>query len=129
MSYSAQMATAKAVLGRRGARVTLQRKHQGAINAIAGTRAAGSTLTAIFNCVGLPLGASKSRGKTASFTEGLIESNVLQFYMARVSGSLDPEPGDIVPWGGKNYVLTWTATYDPDNSGTIFTSALGEIAR
>lgn len=123
MSYDNATATAKRLLARRGKRVTMTRPDQGAINEIAGTRASGGGSTSIFNCVGLPANGRSAETRIGS----LIDRKLQMFYMARVSGTLVPEPGDELPFGGKTWKLIWTATYNPDDSGPIFSEAYGEI--
>lgn len=123
MSYAAATAAAKRLLGAKGKRVVLARAQQGAKDEVSGRRAAGSPLSATFNAVGLP------PGKSAEYQIGtLLGRRILTFYMARVSGSIDPLPGDTLLWGSITYKIIWVATYDPDASGAIFHQAYGEAA-
>lgn len=122
MGYAAQIALAKKLLGKKGRSLVLTRAGQGSIDAIAGTRADGGDKTAVFFAVGLP------PGKSADKEIGtLVNRNIVEFYMARVSGSIDPQPGDMLPWNGKTYTVIYATSYDPDGSGqTIMTKAYGE---
>lgn len=123
MSYAAATATAQRLLQRKGRRITLTRPGQGTIDEVAGTRTPGGDLTATFNVVGLP------PGKSAEYQIGTLLGRVIeQFYMARVTGSLDPLPGDVIPWKGTTLKLIWVATYDPDASGAILHMAYGEAS-
>lgn len=120
--YGAATSSAKALLGRKGTGVNLLRKGQGTFDPITQTRAVAADITARFNCVGLP------PGKSAETQIGtLVGRHLMQFYMARTYGTIDPQPGDQLFWRGRTYVLVWTANYDPDNSGTVFSVAFGEV--
>jgi hypothetical protein len=125
VSYASSIATAKRLLGRKGKLVTVTRPGAGAIDEIAGTRSTGGSSSSSFYVVGLP-----TSGRTSEMRIGSLVNRKLQtFYMARASGTLDPEVGDLVPWVGKNWPLIWVGSYDPDGSGnTIFTEAYAEIA-
>jgi hypothetical protein len=71
--------------------------------------------------VGLPA------GKSAEFAVGsMVGRNIQQFYIATADGVRSPIPGDRIAWGGADWTLKWTATYDPAADGAIFTSAYGE---
>lgn len=122
MAYDAQIALAKRLLGKKGKSIVLTRAGQGAIDPLAGSRAAGGDKTAVFFAVGLP------PGKSADKEIGtLVNRNILEFYMARVSGSIDPLPGDLLPWNGKTWTVIYATTYDPDGSGnSIMTKAYAE---
>lgn len=121
MSYAAAATLARTLLGRKGQSVTISREGQGLIDEISGTRSAGAPQLATFNCVGLPpgKGADKEIGS-------LIDRRLMEFHLARTSGSLEPQPGDIVPWGGRDWVIVWAAVYDPDASGMVYAKAYAE---
>jgi hypothetical protein len=122
MGYEQAAAMARRLLAKKGKSVVLTKANSGTINAIAGTRNPGANQTAIFNCVGFPA------GKSAEYHVGsLIKRNVHEFHLARTSGSLDPEPGMLLPWGGKQYTLLWAAVYDPDDRGMVYAKAYGEV--
>jgi hypothetical protein len=112
---------ARRLLTKKGKAVTITRDGQGAFDPLAGSMAAGGNSTAVFACVGLP------PGKSAEFAIGsLVGRNLLEFHLARMSGALDPQPGDKLPWRGKTYTLVWAAVYDPDDTGAVYAKAYGE---
>lgn len=123
MSYAAQTALAKRLIGQKGRQLTVTRPNQGAFDEIAGTRAAGGAKTGIFKCVGFPPGKSAEREIGT-----LVNRKLQEFYLAWVSGTVtDLEPGDIIPWKGVDWPVIWSATYDPDGNGVIFTKAYAEL--
>lgn len=124
MSYAAATATAKRLLTAKGQRIIITRSGQGTADEIAGTRSAGTDMTGLFACVGLP------PGKSAEFQIGsLIGREIVSFYLARVAGQIvNPLPGDTIPWGDRTYKIVWIATYDPDATGAILHQAYGEAA-
>lgn len=123
MSYAAATALAKRLLGKKGASIVLTRPHGGALNKLTGTRATGSDETAVFNCVALP------PGKSAEKEIGtLVNRRLMEFHLARTSGTLEPEPGDVVPWKGRGWTLIWAAVYDPDAEGMVYAKAYGEVS-
>lgn len=121
-SYASAMALAKRLIGKKGkASITLTRPGTGAFDALEGERAAGSNSATTFAVVGLPPGPSATKEIGT-----LVDRSVLEFHMARLTGALEPEPGDKLPWKGKTYTLIWAANYDPDGSGLVYTKAYGE---
>lgn len=122
-AYDRATATARRLLTKKGVpTVTLTRSAQGAANPIIGSRATGGAKTATFAVVGLPpgIGAEKEIGT-------LVNRKLMEFHMARTSGTLEPQPGDTVAWKGASWPLIWTAVYDPDASGMVYAKAYGEI--
>lgn len=121
-AYDAAAAAARRILGKKGRPVVMVRPGQGAPNPITGRRAAGADLQAVFNCVALP------PGRSAEYAIGsLVGRRITEFHLARTSGDLDPQPGDVLPWGGKDYTVVWSAVYDPDDEGMVYAKAYGEI--
>ena len=58
----------------------------------------------------------------------LVNRKLQEVHMARQSGTLEPAPGDTLPWKGETWPLIWTANYDPDGSGLlVYTKAYAEI--
>ena len=121
-AYDRARATAIRLLGKKGVTITLKRPNQGAPDPIAGSRATGGDKTATFKVLGLPpgRGADKEIGT-------LVNRRLKEFHMARTGGTLDPQPGDIIPWAGQDWPVIWTAVYDPDASGVVYAKAYAEI--
>jgi hypothetical protein len=123
MGYEQAAALARRLLKKKGKSVVLTKPNTGTANHITGARGAGAPLTSVFNCVGFPA------GKSAEYHVGsLVKRKVHEFHLARTAGNLDPEPGMLLPWGGKQYTLLWAAVYDPDDTGMVYAKAYGEVA-
>lgn len=122
MGYESAAAAARRILGRKGIKITLKRPGEGSVDEIAGTRSGGAETTTTFNCVGLPPGRSADKEIGT-----LINRRLMEFHLARVSGTLEPQPGDIITWNGVEWPLIWAAVYDPDTSGMLYAKAYGEI--
>jgi hypothetical protein len=118
-AYNQARKVALRLIGTKGVTVTLTRE-RGAINEITGQRGSG-TLTASYKAVRLPPGqsAAKDLGK-------LVNHRMGEFHMARLSGAIEPEPGDKLTMSGVDWTVIWSAVYDPDDTGLVYTKVYGE---
>lgn len=121
--YASIRTNALALLKKKGSQITVKRLPK-LRNEITGKLESGAAMSASFQCVALPAGPTAEK-----VLGSLIGKRTLEFYLAREAGSggMDPEPGDQIVWGGVTYTLQYVTQYDPDQSGTLFTQAYGQV--
>jgi hypothetical protein len=119
-SYGALIDAAHRLIAVKGAALPLQRTTGVSYDPVTQARV---TVTAsyTFRAVGLP------PGKSAEFRIGSLERrDLIELHIAQRSQTIRPEPGDIVTWGGKQWTIFWSTTYDPAADGAIYTLAYAE---
>lgn len=118
MSYAAQIASARALVARKGSPVTVRRTSH-AYDPIAQTSTPAAATAAT-------VGVALPPGRSAEFEIGsLVGRDVTEFWLSP-AGALGPvEPGDELEWAGGTWKAFWTQTYAPDGV-PIITKAYAE---
>jgi hypothetical protein len=119
MKYSAAAATARSLIGRKGALTTFTREVVGAFNPV--TQASTTTTTTFsLPAVGIP------PGRSAEFRIGSLERrNLIELHIAP-SGGMTPQPGDKVRWAGADWSVIWANNLDPAADGAPYSLAYAE---
>lgn len=119
MKYSAAAATAKGLIGRKGAVATFTRENAGTFNPVTQAETV-STTTFSLNALGIP------PGRSAEFRIGSLERrNIIELHCAP-SGGVTPIPGDKVRWAGADWTVIWVNSLDPAGDGSPYTLLYAE---
>lgn len=121
-TYLSAHATASALIKKKGSAVTLTRpKTTSYFDPITQTEIAAGVDVWTFMAVVMPA-SSQTRYKAATLEVQVSD----EAYFALDNGTVYPQPGDVVRFGGADYKVTWSQTYDPAGDGAIFTTAFLE---
>lgn len=120
-TYAGQINSVHAIISAKGREVTLRRSTVTLTDPV--TQAQTATVqTWPFKAVALP------PGKSAEFRIGSLQGRrLLEFHFAQKAQQTTPQPGDVVLWGGQEWVIFWSTTYDPAGDGAIYTLAYAEL--
>jgi hypothetical protein len=119
--YDAFRVTALALIARKGANLVLMRADN-SLDVIHDTDAGtGTPLYETMKAVAVPPGPS-----AVNRIGSLVGRNIVEFHIARLGTSMQPEPGDTAIWGGEDWTVIEQTTYDPAADGPIYTRVLAE---
>lgn len=119
--YDSIAAAALRLIDRKGGALTLTRHTPAAVNKATDVETPGAPVTGNYRAVGLPPGNSAEKR-----IGSLVERNIIEFHIARLGTVMEPEPGDVATWGGKDWTVLNVTTYNPAADGAIYTRALAE---